>query len=216
MQKPARHPRRPPEITSVLKCQRTADPVLHSTLGNRHLQFPSTLPPSCSFMEQNAAILISVLGRISSRPPVPRSSARISDRPLSDSRHQPSTINQEPVQFLLSLRAASHKRAAPIYVTLHGLHDSNGNKKQPNSLPWWPKVRYLRAENRAHHAPLRKQPVPSTPTKLWPKALGCPAKRALPWETVAPNLRHFADLVGASLSSIFSVYKFSVLRCLYG
>src|SRR5690348_10477070 len=33
------------------------------------------------------------------------------------------------------MRPASHKIPTPIHVTLHGLHDSNGNKKPPKMIP---------------------------------------------------------------------------------
>src|SRR4051812_38973800 len=39
MQKPAGHPRRPPELTSVLKCQRTTDTVPASDTGNSPIVF---------------------------------------------------------------------------------------------------------------------------------------------------------------------------------
>jgi hypothetical protein len=110
-----------------LKCQRTTDTVLHSALENRHSQFTSTLPPSCSFMEQNAAILISVLGRISSRPSTTKSrSSGINDLsraaargsaidlfPVPAINHQQSTKNQ----FSFSFPCAQPRTKAPSTST---------------------------------------------------------------------------------------------------
>ena len=40
-------------------------------------------------------------------------------------------INSQPsTSLLLSMRPFSHKSPARVYVTLHGLHDSNGNLRQ--------------------------------------------------------------------------------------
>jgi hypothetical protein len=140
-----------PSTINRLECQRTTDTVLH-------------------------------FGRTSYRPPVPRSRARIGDLSravrrsgidlfrfrLSTINHQPSTKNQLK---LLSMRPASHKNAAPIYVTLHGLHDSRGNKNHPKSSPainqerstinrlsWSAPAERQRRRRFAHHQ--REEPLP--------------------------------------------------------
>jgi hypothetical protein len=117
MQKPARHPRRPPELTPDLKCQRTTNTVLHSTLEIRHSKFPSAIPTTATR---------ALAG------PVPRSPAE-RDRPHSGSGHLSRAVRRSGInQPTFSLHPPSHKSPGHIYVTLHALHDPQGNDFRPN------------------------------------------------------------------------------------
>jgi hypothetical protein len=79
--------------------------------------------------EQHAAFPISATRapagfRPGHQPPVLRSASRV---------REGSTIGHLPISFSFPWAGASHKRSAHIYVTLHDLHDSNGNENRPKT-----------------------------------------------------------------------------------
>jgi hypothetical protein len=115
------------QLATVLKCQRTTVPSLHSTLEIRRSKFQEPfrfLRPAHS----RAPVPRSPPQRASTsfrfRPPVPR---------IPHAGAAGSTKNQ--LNFSFPCAKASHKTAGPDYVTLHGLHDSKENRNHPRKRP---------------------------------------------------------------------------------
>jgi hypothetical protein len=111
-------------LATVLICQRTTDTVLHSALEIRHLEFQAPfqfLEPALSRAPTSFPF----------RPPA------LNDLSRAVQRGAGSTFYLS----LLSMRPASHKTAPRDYVTLHDLHDSEGNKNHRENdsllpIPW--------------------------------------------------------------------------------
>jgi hypothetical protein len=128
-QDPAKRTRRtrPPKNQHLFKMSKNPATIpLPSGSNTRPFQFlqlqpaprPDFVPTTCP---APAAINQKLVTKDSWREEIPH--ARV---PFAFG-HQPKTINHQPT---FSLRKASHKGPVRIYVTLHDLHDSNGNVPQ--------------------------------------------------------------------------------------